>query len=302
MLPPDDEEIRRIHEISEQKAVILRSTGASITAEVEVYLLGKMSRRHLKSYDKKIEYLINTKKIDIAREKVRWYVDNYLSLIEDKEIRKRALQYLGCDSDSLNEAEILDANIGYNRALAKNYAEKYAENPNTARYPFFTGADCANFISQVLKEGGMPFTGISWESFSSWFCYTANVSELTKISLTWRVARYFRRHWGNENGIGRNRAFSYTEMTVREAIEDFNKLYSYLLEGDVIQYGDPKNNGLPYHTQVIHNRVFNPDIKRNDLFMAQHTRNRKDVSLYKYLKAFKDPDDRYVYIYKMKND
>ncbi|MGB9814145.1 MAG: amidase domain-containing protein [Thermovenabulum sp.] len=299
---PSDGEIKKIHEISEQKAIILRGIVLYKTAEVEAAIKGKINRKHFQSYDKKIDYLINAKKLPLSQEKVRWYVDNYLSFIEDKEIRKKAFQYLGYDLATFNEAEILDVNAGYNRAYAKDYAEKYAENPNTAEYPYFVGADCANFISQVLERGGMRQIGNSWHDFNSWFCYTKNEGDLTKISLTWRVAMYFRRHWGNENGIGRNRAFSYIEMTVREALENFDKLYSYLLEGDVIQYGDPKNYGFPYHTQVVHNLGYNPDIKRNDLYMAQHTKNRKNVSLYKYLKAFKDSDVRHVYVYKMKND
>lgn len=301
MIIPDDSEIKRIHNMAENKAVILKNLVDSIITEIEMNLIGRIESRYLKSYDKKIDYLIkNWKRLEIPFDKIKWYIDNYLSFLEDENLRRRAFEFLGIENPY--GFQPLDVNPGYNRALAAKYAEDHAENPNTLKYPFFAGADCANFISQVLHEGGMAFLGGSWESFNSWFCYTNSVSNLTKISLTWRVARYFRRHWGNENGIGRNRAYNYSEMKVKEAMENFDGLYSFLIEGDVIQYGDPKNYNIPYHTQVIHYKGFNPDIKRNDLFMAQHTRNRKNVSLFKYLKAFKDPEERYVYVYKMKKD
>ncbi len=67
--------------------------------------------------------------------------------------------------------------------------------------------------------------------------------------------------------------------------------------GDVIQYGDPKNNNYPYHTQVVHAKEFNIALNRNDLFMAQHTANRKNVSLYEYLKLLQNKANRYIYVY-----
>ncbi|MEG0774028.1 amidase domain-containing protein [Clostridium sp.] len=201
--------------------------------------------------------------------------------------------------ESLFDHEISDRQvIVYNRNAAKAYAEAYALSPNTKQYPLFKDDDCTNFISQVLRAGGMMMIGNDYTKFQNWFCYTNNPRNLAQISLTWRSARYFRRHWGNENGIGSNAAREYKEMKLLDAIANFQGLYNILEIGDVIQYGDPKKGNLPYHTQVIHAKGYNTVKGRNDLFMAQHTANRKNVSLYEYFSLLKDKDRRRIYIYR----
>lgn len=194
--------------------------------------------------------------------------------------------------------EIINRKITvYNRGAAKAYAEAYADTPNRSNYPVFEGDDCTNFVSQVLAAGGLLMTGRDYTSFHDWFCYTKDPQNLRKVSLTWRTAKYFRKYWGNENGTGRNAAREYKEYTVLDALASFEEIYSYLDIGDVIQYGDPKNKNLPYHTQVIHAKHFNVALNRNDIFIAQHSANRKNVSLYEYLKLLKDKANRHIYIY-----
>ncbi len=185
----------------------------------------------------------------------------------------------------------------YNREAAKAYAEMHAEIPNTNKYPLFKGDDCTNFISQVLFAGGMEMRGQDYGSYQSWFCYTKDEKQLKKISLSWRSARYFKRYWGNENGFGQNAAKVFKKMTVLEALNDFNSLYDFLEIGDIVQYGDPQNYNHPYHSQVIHAKEYNLVLGQNDLFMAQHSVNRKDVSLYDYLKLLQNKEIRYIYIY-----
>jgi hypothetical protein len=185
----------------------------------------------------------------------------------------------------------------YNRNAAKAYAETYALAPNTSQYPHFKEDDCTNFISQVLRAGGMEMIGNDYTKYQNWFCYTTNPKNLRQISLTWRSSRYFRRHWGNENGMGSNAAREYRELKLLDAIGNFQNLYDYLEIGDVIQYGDPKKSNLPYHSQVIHAKGYNPVLNRNDMFMAQHTANRKNVSLYEYFTLLKDKDNRRIYLY-----
>jgi len=194
--------------------------------------------------------------------------------------------------------EIINKRINvYDRQAAKEYAETFALSPNINKYPYFKDDDCANFISQVLHAGGMVMTGRDYTKFQDWFCYTNDPQNLKKISLTWRSARYFRKYWGNENGDGRNAAREYREYNVLDIFTNFEELYNYLEVGDVIQYGDPKNNNYPYHTQVVHAKEFNIALNRNDLFMAQHTANRKNVSLYEYLKLLQNKANRYIYVY-----
>ncbi|MFA6941637.1 MAG: amidase domain-containing protein [Clostridiaceae bacterium] len=185
----------------------------------------------------------------------------------------------------------------YNRYLALNYIEKYAENPNINRYPYYEKDDCANFISQVLHAGGMAELGSRWDSYSSWFCHTNKETDLKKVSITWRAARYFRKHWGNENGVGFNRAKKFYTMTVSQAMQSYPDLYHLLQTGDVIQYGKPQNQNLPYHTQVIYKKGYNQALGKNDIFIAQHTKNLIGASLYEYLARQTDKDFKKIYVY-----
>ncbi|MEG1256282.1 amidase domain-containing protein [Clostridium sp.] len=187
------------------------------------------------------------------------------------------------------------SNYVYNRTLAKAYAEAYAESPNLKEYPLFKENDCTNFISQVLVAGGMKMEGTDYRKVTDWFCYTKDAMALRKVSLTWRGSQYFRMYWGNKNGEGNNMANEYRELTVEEAIAKFDELYKYLMIGDVIQYADSNQN--VYHSQVIHSKEFNVSLNMYDIFIAQHSVNRKHVSLYQYLKLLRNKKARYVYIY-----
>lgn len=187
-------------------------------------------------------------------------------------------------------------NAIYNRVAAARYAEKYAETYNK-EYPNYLKFDCTNFVSQVLEAGGIPYVGSMWELHTSWFCNTINHEELTKVAISWRAGRYFRRHWGNENGLGNNRSKEYIETTTKEFKMNFEKYFNMLNIGDVIQYGAINNNGYPFHTQVIHKKRYNRNNSRKDLFMAQHSYNKKNISLYDLLDTFKTA---FIYIYIIK--
>lgn len=183
----------------------------------------------------------------------------------------------------------------YNRQRAKAYAEMYALTANAKEYPIYTENDCVNFVSQALVYGGMKMEGVSFDKFDNWFCYTKNQSQLSKASLTWRSSQYFRLYWGNKDGEGHNKAYSFEKMTVDEAIRGFENLYKKLKIGDVIQYGDV--NDIAYHSQIIHAKEINTVSGREDIFVAQHSANRKHVSLYEYLRLLNNKKSKYVYIY-----
>lgn len=200
--------------------------------------------------------------------------------------------------DDVTESNL---NLSYDRNKAKEYAIRYALNPNIDKYPYFKDNDCANFVSQVLRAGGMKETGSKWDKLGSWFCKTKNTKKLDKISISWRAARYFRRYWGDEDGMGEHKAEGFYTMTVLESLQSFPRLYNLLEVGDVIQYGDPKTK-CPYHTQVIYDKGYNPQVRRYDLYMAQHTANRLNISLYTYLSDLEDKETRNVYMYNIKKE
>lgn len=198
---------------------------------------------------------------------------------------------------------LIGSRSNYNRLAAKKYAEEYALTPNPA-YPYYSDNDCTNFISQALRAGGLKYLGTKWNDYNSWFCNTtkSNVTSLKKVSLTWRSARYFRKHWGNENDIGENRSFIYREISLEEAIQNFHAIYSLLDIGDVVQHINYQNNAYPHHSQIIHSKVFNTSIVRDDLLVAQHSVNKKNVSLYKYISNLKNKNKRIICLYKIIKD
>lgn len=197
---------------------------------------------------------------------------------------------------------IRDSNLNYDRKAAKEYAEKYALRPNVKKYAYLVNDDSTNFISQVLKEGSMEEEGTDPTEMDSWFCNTNDENDISKISMTWISQYYFKKYWGNYEGKGRNRAFATAKITAKEALDNFVRLYFLLKEGDIIQYGDCSNKGLPYHIQVIHDKGYNWEINKYDIFMAQHTPNRLYVSWYTYLKKLALKGKYCIYIYKIRDD
>ncbi len=73
--------------------------------------------------------------------------------------------------------------IVYNRAAAAAYADRYAlsYNPNVVRF----GADCANFVSQSARAGGMPTTPAAWST--GWWYDNRGTSSPSddQYSLSW---------------------------------------------------------------------------------------------------------------------
>ncbi|SHK65046.1 amidase domain-containing protein [Paramaledivibacter caminithermalis] len=226
---------------------------------------------------------------------------------EDLKKRNKGIETeIKFDTNKSNNFFVLSKNSSFDRDKAKAYAEKHATEPNTKSYPYYrksdgAGVDCANFVSQVLYAGGMSEKGTNWGDYNSWFCNTTSASELKKCAITWRSANYFTKHWGNIDGVGANRAEKYTEMTVNDAVKNFNDLYITLWPGDVIQ--QVGSDGIAYHTQVVHDYGKKYGSTRNDVFIAQHSSDAKEVSLYDYLKYKKDNGygtDK-IFIYEIKS-
>jgi hypothetical protein len=196
-------------------------------------------------------------------------------------------------------------NSSFNRTNAKNYAETYGPTyttpyegtgsgtANNQYYNFYNdGGDCTNFVSQVLKAGGMSYLGTNRDYSSSWFYNGLYPS----YSATWTGAHNFRGHWGNINNSGSNRCYSYKVYTVASALQNWNNIYSYMWEGDVVQYAD--TNGNTYHSQVVH------DFGSNyELYYAQHSTSSgafyKDGNLKTYLNG--RPSNYYFFTYQIKN-
>lgn len=76
----------------------------------------------------------------------------------------------------------------WDKALAATYAETYAVARNPA-WPYFSGADCTNFVSQALKAGGIRMD-TSYTDRSTWYM-VKNLQGAWIWGYPWTVAADF---------------------------------------------------------------------------------------------------------------
>ena len=163
-------------------------------------------------------------------------------------------------------------NSGYNRTSAKNYMDLYAITPNPS-YNDYTGngGDCTNFASQVVKAGGMATISGSSSSEACWYAY----------SETWKSATKFTNHWGTSSvGNGNKRAYSCQYFIGQDAINNYQTFIQNLKVGDIIQRCQQSDSSR-VHTMIIYQK------DTNNILMAQHTGNKKNVNLNNYLNTYK---------------
>lgn len=79
--------------------------------------------------------------------------------------------------------------VAWNKGNAAAYAERYANSPNTASWPYFSGADCTNFISQSLRAGGVGMDTTRVDR-SKWYM-AKNVHGVWGWGYPWTVAKDF---------------------------------------------------------------------------------------------------------------
>ncbi len=170
-------------------------------------------------------------------------------------------------------------NSWYNRTNARQYALNWAwsANPNYVDYTNY-GGDCTNFVSQVLRAGGMGDIGYPTPgNYSSWYYRGGNVPDR---SYSWTSAHWFRYHWANVNGSGYNRAYQYKVYTVNSALSNWRTVWEDLWPGDIVQHIN-YSNGQTYHSQVITDYSSSPTLTLN---YAQHTSNYSGGDIWEYLK------------------
>ncbi|AFQ43379.1 amidase domain-containing protein [Desulfosporosinus meridiei] len=150
-----------------------------------------------------------------------------------------------------------NVNSELNRGNAADYAVDFARKPgNTDDYASYgsgtLGGDCTNFVSQVLRGGGMNFHGTKGSNIftQDWYYYGPNIPPATQPrTSTWTGAHEFRKHWGTVDGVGGKKAYQMVKYTNLEASNNFDSIYTELWPGDIIQFTDA--NGLTGHSIVI---------------------------------------------------
>ncbi|MFA4932395.1 MAG: amidase domain-containing protein [Caldisericia bacterium] len=125
------------------------------------------------------------------------YVQSYGPYSDDATI----LEYLGKEKRTLSSS----LSYSYTPSAAINYAHTYYNTFNTPTYPNMEGmgGDCANFVSQALKAGGMSTDG-------QWFIIRKNTTyprptNVTELNYSWMLAdpspwisaKEFNNYWSN---------------------------------------------------------------------------------------------------------
>lgn len=134
-----------------------------------------------------------------------------------------------------------NTNTRYNRTKAAAYALQYWNGHNTA-YPLY-GADCTNFVSQCVYDGGMPM--IVGGNDSHWY-YSSNGR-----SPSWAGADWFMRHWTKIRLSSYNgRAYRVNIYTRDYILSHWSDFFANVEKGDIIQYLQWGNSSKAYHSAI----------------------------------------------------
>ena len=202
-------------------------------------------------------------------------------------------------------------NASYNRTNAATYAytwgghrsdldpsniydaSTYLKARETNAPPGVYSNQCANFVSQCLRQGGMSSRGIPGADRtkeSAWYYQDlpGEYSTLYLASYTWGGAESFSRHWGrNPQGIGLQRAYlTVIYETAEHALKDWSYIVNTFDLGDVIQTGYGEE---AVHTMILHNGT--------EMLYAQHTDNASGRSLKAKLAEYIAEDYPYIWIF-----
>lgn len=145
-------------------------------------------------------------------------------------------------------------NSGINLKAAIDYAMKYAKSGTYNKaYYYYNGSDCTNFVSQILKAGGVKevYTG---NQFSGWW-----YREKNNVSVSWIQARTFARYMG----VGYTCTSSWKTFT------------SNVRQGDIIAFDRTRDGDYDH-------MAFLCAASGTELYIAQHSSD--------YLKNSSDTD------------
>ncbi len=184
----------------------------------------------------------------------------------------------------------------YDREKAKAYIDTYWKNYNP-EYPSFHqgGGDCANFVSQVLYAGGMPWTDdnnpMNHKKSTNWYCKpgATNKDSEKRITFSWKIAAVFKAHWINR--VEAHKIYSYLE-----AIRNMDEISKEAFLGDAVQFCYP--SGIPYHTLAVTGYNKDREYNINDIVLASHDIDSNGRSLYRTMLQY--PSDYKLRLYNIK--
>lgn len=99
---------------------------------------------------------------------------------------------LAFTSTSLTNVPVVYAGY-YNRGYAVNYADRWAHDRHPG-YRYYYDNDCTNFISQVLRAGGLPMIEGNRDQNNIWQWWHAQDQFGMWNSRTWSAADWMNQH------------------------------------------------------------------------------------------------------------
>lgn len=211
----------------------------------------------ISSYNKVQDFFIMFKEYyDKSSSKLDELYSKYIGLIKTNvENRKKALDdyLLG------NIPEETDCEYSYDRLEAQKYALTYVNSRNS-KYMSLDGNNCQNFVSQVLRAGGIPDDHESSGDYTVW--YYNSSSDFTTV---WTYVPYFRTYAKTNKGAG-------LCAEVDHNIYDANI-------GDVIEVGI---TGPTRHTTVVADTV-EKDGKPVDALLSSNTLDMRNFPITAYV-------------------
>ncbi len=180
-----------------------------------------------------------------------------------------------------------NTNTVYNASNAANYAKQYANsyNPN---YPVF-GADCTNFVSQCVYEGGMPM--LVGGTDAHWYIYDED-----QRSPSWAGADYFMRHWAkvrSSSYYGRAReVLIYTKDYI---LKNRNTVGNSIAVGDIVLYLNGEDSHA-YHANIISTKY---SMGSPIIFYCSHNDPALDYDWFVYVNGLENTD--WIVVIKIRN-
>ena len=181
-----------------------------------------------------------------------------------------------------------NTNTAYNGTKAAEYAKKYANSSNPD-YPVF-GADCTNFVSQCVYDGGMPM--LVGGTDAHWYFYN-----MDQRSPSWAGADYFMRHWTKVRSSSYyGRAHEVLIYARDYILENRNAVGNSIEVGDVVLYLNGADSRA-YHANIISTKY---SMGSPIIFYCSHNDPAKDYDWYVYIRDKVDAD-AWVVVIKIRN-
>ena len=192
--------------------------------------------------------------------------------------------YLNCLT---GQGTTSNTNTAYNGSDAASYAKQYANSYNPD-YPVF-GADCANFVSQCVYDGGMPM--LVGGTDAHWYIYNED-----ERSPSWAGADYFMRHWTKVRSSGYyGRAREVLIYSKDYILQNRNTVGNSIAVGDVVLYLNGADSKA-YHANIISTKY---SMGSPMVFYCSHNNPALDYDWFAYVNSLENTD--WIVVIKIRN-